>query len=387
MDDLNTDTNPGKKSKSWIFRWFLAIVCLALASSRIIWPHLAVDEITIWLVALAAMILLIPQIAEALGSIPRSIPGIKRLKAGPFELEFQESLKELTGQVLKASESAAQAGASGPTEKTGSDLEEVFQEASRDPRAALLLVAVKIEQAVRGRFRKAGYQEEGDRVSSVPHLAKRGKALGILDEDSERSLLRFWQLRNTLVHKGVGAVSDGTVWSMLGVGTEILRLLSSDLPPDLLVFCEGPTDRDVVSSLVQFVTAESVRPTRVRYSFVVGGGFAGVRDSLRRYVKGNLVSLEVGQVGQTGTVVLVDSDGEDPEFRRNVIKQDLAPIEEAHTIAVAVAVPNIEAWIGLRRKVPRTEFLDRLASVDWKQAAADNSEIGRLVDFLQKNLV
>src|SRR5207249_2728019 len=85
-------------------RWSITAICVALAISRLVWPDIKVDEITIALVIVAASMLFLPELQKAL-------PHIKRVKLWDLEVETKDQVAQLGERVDSIRDTTAKAAA------------------------------------------------------------------------------------------------------------------------------------------------------------------------------------------------------------------------------------------------------------------------------------
>jgi hypothetical protein len=201
-------------------RWLIIITCLGLVTVRLIWPQIQFDAVTIWLIVIAAFFLIIPE--------PRVFfPYIKRVKLWEAEIELKEEIKELGREVDKAQESVDKNPELEVAENLTPEVEEVLRQASKDPRAAFLLLSAKIDHFVRKRLEEAGLNQ-GNRVVSAPRAIKMGVEAGLFPKEVESSFNDFWAVRNKVAHDAAFDVDDKTILALISLGTVILTLLSTE---------------------------------------------------------------------------------------------------------------------------------------------------------------
>src|SRR5438874_2673186 len=175
-------------------RMFIALVCLGFAALRLVFPEAQVDAVSVWLLAIAAAMFMLPEIQTVL-------PYIKRLRVGDTEIELVEKLEK---EVAKATASVADQtpGATG--------VDDLLREAGRSPEAALLLLSSKLEQQVRQRLMEAG-MPEAQTMMSLPVLLERGVERGLFSQSVLSAMRDFWAVRNDIAHGRAFAVSNSTL--------------------------------------------------------------------------------------------------------------------------------------------------------------------------------
>jgi hypothetical protein len=173
-------------------RWLIIFVCIGLIVARIIRPNIQVDVITIWLVAITAIMFLMPEI--------RSItPYIKRIKVGDTEIELKEQIKEevkeLGKEVDHVQDTVTNKAEREIPRELMPDINEVLQTLSISSRAALLLLSSKIEQQVNKRLVEAGLKSE-DKYFSFRSAVLKGVQAGLFPEEISSSFLEFINVRH-----------------------------------------------------------------------------------------------------------------------------------------------------------------------------------------------
>ena len=199
-------------------RWIIVVACLALVTSRLRWPDAKVDTSTVWLLAIAALAFVMPEL-KALA------PYIKRIKIGDTEIELVEQISRLGREVEKAQESVAKSPTAEWPASTTSEINEILLETSKDPRAALLLVAAKLEQQVRARIEEAGLAES-KRFMSLSQIVNVGVSAGIFPQELMPAFRDFWTVRNRVAHGEAFEVESSNLFSLISLGTELLKMVS-----------------------------------------------------------------------------------------------------------------------------------------------------------------
>ncbi|HUJ28076.1 MAG TPA: hypothetical protein VLW85_18775 [Myxococcales bacterium] len=192
-------------------RMLIALVCLGFAVLRIVFPDAQVDAVSVWLLAIAAAMFVLPEVQSVL-------PYIKRLRVGDTEIELVERLQR---EVARATESVAE-------KKLAADdsADELLREAGRSPEAALLLLSSKLEQKVRQRLMEAG-MGEAQTLMSLPKLIELGVNRGLFSRSLDSAIQDFWQTRNAIAHGRAFNVPDSTLYSLISLGTQLLRAVSA----------------------------------------------------------------------------------------------------------------------------------------------------------------
>jgi len=207
-------------------RGLIVLVCLALIVSRLIWPELTVDWITVVLVAIATIAILLPSFESLLPHVSQVLPYVKKLKVAGVEVELSEEIKKLSKDVDEAKESLAD-------EKKEFSISDVFDKSQAevldvlktDPRAALMVLAARIEQLVMIRLAQHGLREKGLAVP-MSRAMTLGIENGVFPEEVLEPFREFWELRNRVVHGQAFDVEPTVVQSLVSLGLEVLKLVS-----------------------------------------------------------------------------------------------------------------------------------------------------------------
>lgn len=191
-------------------RAFIALLCLAFAVGHAIVPQATIDAVSVWLIGIAALMFLLPDLTAVL-------PYLKRVKVGDTEIE----LAKLGKEVEQATESLTT-----QTVAPLGNVDDVLKEAGRSPQAALLLLSSKMEEEVRERLRTAGVKG-ADSMMPLPRLVERGVEHGVYQGSLLPALQDFWAARNDVAHGRGFDVSDQTLYALISLGTQLLRALQA----------------------------------------------------------------------------------------------------------------------------------------------------------------
>lgn len=192
-------------------RMLIAVICLGFAGLRVVFPDAQVDSVSVWLLAIAAAMFVLPEVQSVL-------PYIRRLRVGDTEIELVEKLQR---EVARATESVAE-------KKLAADdsADELLREAGRSPEAALLLLSSKLEQKVRQRLMEAG-MAEAQTLISLPKLIELGVERGLFPRSLHPAMQDFWQARNAIAHGRAFDVPNSTLFSLISLGAQLLRAVSA----------------------------------------------------------------------------------------------------------------------------------------------------------------
>ncbi|MGI0494149.1 hypothetical protein ACN4EG_20385 [Alkalinema pantanalense CENA528] len=199
-------------------RWLLVIACLVLIVLRVIFPNAQADPNSIWLMGIAALIFILPDLKSV-------APYIKKIKVGDTELELKESIGNLGKEVEKAQDAAALEQKATVSENVSFEIEKVLEESGKDPKAALLLLSAKIEQQLRNRLEEAGISTE--RVYSASRYVEMGVKADIFPQDFFPAFRDFWSVRNRVAHGAAFDVDDSYILSLVSLGTDLLKIAST----------------------------------------------------------------------------------------------------------------------------------------------------------------
>jgi hypothetical protein len=211
-----------RESNSTWKRSVIVLCCIALIVARYIYPSVQIDTTTVWLVAIAAIAFLFPEIKSF-------TPYIKRVKIGDTEVELKDEIEKLGNEVEKAQESASQRLTITPMgpdllDRSSFEIESVLENALKDPRATLLLLSAKIEKELKNRLSETGINTE--RVYSFRELSRLAVEKEILSKESASALDDFGKVRNRVAHGEAFDVEDYVIYSLISLGTKLLQIIS-----------------------------------------------------------------------------------------------------------------------------------------------------------------
>jgi len=207
------------KDRFCLKRGFLFVFCLALIIMRFHWPSVKVDTISIELLIIAALILFLPE-AKAI------LPYVKIIKAAGIEIELKERLQKLDTEVEKVRDSITDTGADSTPQAIYSGIDDILREMSKDPRAALLLLASKLEELVRNRM-KSAQLADNQRFQPLPRMVEECVKAGLFPREMLPAFRDFWDIRNRVAHGMAFDVSDSTIVSLISLGAELLKMASA----------------------------------------------------------------------------------------------------------------------------------------------------------------
>jgi len=180
-----------------------------------------VDVISLWLLGIAAFLLLMPRLRIF-------IPYIKRIKLGETELELSEEIKNFGKEVEKVQSSEIENPQVNSLNNISPDVMKVLEEAPKNPTAALLLLATMLDAHIKQRFLES-------RLRNTPQsplaALKMMVDAGIYSSAVLKSYQYFRDIRNKVAHGLAFDVSDSILLSIISLGTELLKVLSTKIGP------------------------------------------------------------------------------------------------------------------------------------------------------------
>jgi hypothetical protein len=208
------------RSSSWK-RWGIVTLCLGLIVARYYYPTFQLDSTTVWLVTIASIAALLPDLSSL-------VPYVKRLKIGDAEVELKEEIAKLGSEVEKAQISEAgkppKTTAKKPRKKkTSANTQAIIQEALANPRGTLLVLSGAIEQELRNKLIEAGVPVE--RALGLRTLSRLAVENEILPRDSAAALDDFSVVRNKVAHGEAFDVEESALYSLISIGANLLQLI------------------------------------------------------------------------------------------------------------------------------------------------------------------
>ncbi len=201
-------------------RWLIIVACILFIVDRQIWHKIQFDPVTIGLIIILAFLIILPN--------PQVIfPYVKRIKVWEAEIELKEDIKELEKEVEKVQDLKTNTSDSRVSSTLSSDVLEVLNASSKDPRAALLLLSAKIENEVMKRLEEAKVQLS-KRYTPVLEAVSIGVKAGLFSPELLPAFREFWSVRNRVAHAEGFDVPDSTILSLISLGTELLKFVSTD---------------------------------------------------------------------------------------------------------------------------------------------------------------
>jgi len=219
----------GSGAKNTEKRWIVIILCVALVLAGLWSPTLKIDTNGIWLIGIAAIVFILPNLKSLM-------PYVKKIKIGDAELELREEISILEKEVEKAKDAVSEQGGavvSGEAaRKATSDVEKILEEAAKSPRAALLLLSAKIEEQLRRVLDQAAIAYP--RASSAPRMVELGVKYQIFPLETLSAFRDFSTVRNRVAHGAAFDIDDSYILSIISLGTQLLNVVSA-IDPSIAV--------------------------------------------------------------------------------------------------------------------------------------------------------
>ena len=205
-------------SKERFIRIIALVSCISIIILRIIFPDIHFDEISLWLLLVAILLVTVPDIAGILDRL-------KKLKKGDLEIEFEQRIDILKKNIEQAEEDLEEEVADKlnfmgiPTA-----IKDKLLPTLGDPRGALVTLAVEIE--ARLRELSSIYQKRiKGRYISTPRMIEEFVKQGIISSKIKPIFNDFWAIRNEAVHSKGFRLEASSFYEIADLGIRILRLL------------------------------------------------------------------------------------------------------------------------------------------------------------------
>jgi len=211
----NKRQSPSNSNSSWK-RWVIVLFCVTLIVARYIFPNVQIDTTTVWLVAIAAIAFLLPEISSF-------TPYIKRVKIGDTEVELKQHKPKQPQKEQKPQHTKTPTKKNTSPNKKKTKVESVIEKALSDPRATLLLLSSRIEAELRNRLTESGVNVE--RIYSLRELSRLAVEKKILSSESASALNDFATVRNKVAHGEAFDVEDYVIYSLISLGTKLLQII------------------------------------------------------------------------------------------------------------------------------------------------------------------
>lgn len=206
-------------------RSLIILLCILLVAVRMIWPTMQVDAISLWLLGIAAFILLVPELRIF-------IPYVQSFELGPLKLGLNEEIKKFGQEVEKVQTSEIERPQINSLNSISPDVMKVLEEAPKNPSAALLMLATLLDAHIKQRFQESKLSLKSKNIPQFPVAALREMVnAGIYDTAVLKSYQYFTDIRNRVAHGLAFDVPDSIILSIISLGTELLKVLSTNIEP------------------------------------------------------------------------------------------------------------------------------------------------------------
>lgn len=189
--------------------------CVFLIVIRMFFPALVFDQISLWLLIVAAVLVLVPNIADL-------VDRVRKIKKGDLEVEFDRKLDELKQQTEEA-EDRIEASPNLDFVGIPEDVKGRILNALVEPRGALISLAVEIESRLKDLAEKHKITNRGYFVprKAIQELASRS----LISPAVEPIFNDFWAIRNNAVHARGFVPDQSRLFELADLGLRVLRFL------------------------------------------------------------------------------------------------------------------------------------------------------------------
>ena len=177
------------------------------------------DEISLWLFIIAVIVILIPDIGELINRI-------KKFKKGSLEIEFERHIATMVKQTDLAEQKLEEAEIIKEDREIPEHVRAILAESSRNPRGALITLAVEIEKALEVLAGKYNITNKG-RYFSPRYTLERLVKIQKIPKTASELFLDFWEIRNQAIHNVRFQLDQDRLYELVEVGFRILKLLYS----------------------------------------------------------------------------------------------------------------------------------------------------------------
>lgn len=225
MEPENRDTKGAKRRRAGtLIRVSLVVfACIGFLTARIIWPSARIDSTSIWLLVIAAVIILAPELR-------RLLPYVSEAKIGPVTVkvrEIREEIQKVVEETNAVEEAMSQDPEFGFPVQTAQEVEDIrtLLRSNTDPRQVLVMLSIDLEKKVSDRLKEAAVPA-ANRPLSLMRMVDLGYKAGIFPEEYLSIIKEFWRVRNAVVHSVEIPIDNATLYSLIDAGLEVLSLLS-----------------------------------------------------------------------------------------------------------------------------------------------------------------
>lgn len=169
----------------------------------------------------ASLVVLIPDFG---GLVSR----IKRFKKGDLEVEFEEKVSQLNEAIEKAEfQDEKSEDSEDKEEVTDSGLDARIQriiDKVSDPRGALIVMAIEIEDAIQDLARSKGIAKV-NRYNSPVRIMNELVDRSLIDSSVMAPFKDFWSIRNHAAHSAKFRIDDSQLYELVDIGIRVLKLI------------------------------------------------------------------------------------------------------------------------------------------------------------------
>jgi len=194
-----------------------------LAVSQIVADRGKIDNAALVLLGVAAVGFLLPEIL----STARGIGGLKRIKVGQFEAEFEQQIREAEENIIKAELGGAGKkpefhGNIPPLHKSYVEEYERVISSPANNREKIILGGLLVERMAAETVQHLGLEMHG--LHSAQEFVRRLKSEGCINEKEVEAFNSFWKVRNTAVHSAKDELTDEQTTRILDLLWRLVRV-------------------------------------------------------------------------------------------------------------------------------------------------------------------
>lgn len=198
----------------------VVIFYFALIVSRIIWPNIKIDEITVTLAVIATIFMMLPELISGIESI-------KSIKYKDIEISFNkeyESLKK-ADQAVKSDKQVGNSLKRIMEQSFQSELNDVIYISKINIKSAIAMLSSKIEK----RLFQAIKEDEGHwmsrRKTATGYVVYGASVLKLWPQQVVDMFGYFWQIRNMIIHDEKDKLIDEKLQFVLDIGIDMYKII------------------------------------------------------------------------------------------------------------------------------------------------------------------
>lgn len=195
----------------------IATICMLIVFVRFIYPGLMFDIHSVYLILIAMLCILVPDLAKL-------ITRIRRIKIGDKEIDLGEEIDRVAEKAERL-EIEVSSPNNQEFERSEQEPPPHLERYLRDPRGGLIAIAVDIEERVQKLVQMQNPAESRRYISpvrGVEYLASQG----LVSEELPTLMRDFWTVRNRAVHTSQIQVTEADILRLVDLGVRILDLLT-----------------------------------------------------------------------------------------------------------------------------------------------------------------